>query len=305
MFDKITNAIGPKVGTVALTARRYSPELGVVGGLVALGAAGVMLARAHKRSDYLGYNHAMRLDDLHANLNELEEATGLELDSRQVRVAEMKVHAEFGYEVAKLYGPSIAVAAVGAILVLGAHRIQSNRIRGLAAALVVVQQAFDTYRERVVAEMGPEADERFLWGYSQQSVTKLIQGEDGKTTKKKVSENVAGEEFSPAMYNRVFDSHYPMWSPSEEVTEAQLRGAQGVFNDWLSRKGYVFLNDVYEALGFAQTEYGQVVGWSQAAVGHDQHIDIGLDSIQNQNRKAGEPWMLTFNVDGYILDKMV
>ncbi len=67
-------------------------------------------------------------------------------------------------------------------------------------------------------------------------------------------------------------------------------------------RGYIFLNEIYEDLGFESTETGNVVGW---LLGNgDSHVDFGIfrgdQTIDFVNGREATI-LLDFNVDGSIL----
>jgi hypothetical protein len=77
----------------------------------------------------------------------------------------------------------------------------------------------------------------------------------------------------------------------------------------LEKKGYLFLNDVYEMLGFERTKAGQVVGWiyNLDDPNGDNHVDFGIYDGNNADKRQfvnglERAILLDFNVDGPILD---
>jgi hypothetical protein len=83
-----------------------------------------------------------------------------------------------------------------------------------------------------------------------------------------------------------------------------LRAQQQWANDRLHAHGYIFLNEVYEALGLERSQAGQLVGWKLNGNG-DGYVDFGLYSIGDESNRAFvnalEPVvLLDFNVDGPI-----
>jgi len=98
----------------------------------------------------------------------------------------------------------------------------------------------------------------------------------------------------PEFYAKVFDRSNRNWDPDPENVEMFFRVQEGYFNDMLSVHGHLFLNDVYSALGFDHTPQGAVVGWLNTTNG----VDIDVERIDQSEFK------LTFNVNGYIADKI-
>ena len=125
---------------------------------------------------------------------------------------------------------------------------------------------------------------------------------------KNESKNVCmPESYSP--YARVFDETNPNWCRDSELNLFALVRLQNYANEKLKAKGFLFLNDVYEMLGFPKTKAGQIVGWiydEDKPIG-DNYIDFGIyKTTKNSNFINGfeNSIILDFNVDGSIIDKM-
>ena len=109
-------------------------------------------------------------------------------------------------------------------------------------------------------------------------------------------------------YARYFDSRNPAWNKDVEFNKMFLVQQQTYANAALVNKKYLFLNDVYDMLGFPRTKAGQVVGWvydENNAIG-DNYIDFGIfneDNTDFVNGCENAVW-LDFNVDGMILDRI-
>ena len=88
-----------------------------------------------------------------------------------------------------------------------------------------------------------------------------------------------------------------------------LRKTERWANDYLKSHGYLFLNDVYKALGFQPTRAGQVVGWIYDPINPvgDNYVSFGIDNLYDNgvrlfvNGNESAVW-LDFNVDGDILN---
>lgn len=109
----------------------------------------------------------------------------------------------------------------------------------------------------------------------------------------------------PSTYARVFDESNVNWERSPEWTLMFLKNLQNYFNDCLQVRGHVFLNEVYDHLGFARTSAGTIVGWMRhgdvdgSGAGY---IDFNIQPHAPEDKPHYE--LLDFNVDGIIYDKI-
>ena len=106
---------------------------------------------------------------------------------------------------------------------------------------------------------------------------------------------------------RFFDSSNPNWDKNPTFSMMWLRGQQNILNDILHTRGHVFLNEVYDALGFPHTPQGAVLGWIDGE--GDNCIDFGLYDPNKENVRrfvngVDNVIMLEFNHDGVIWDKI-
>jgi hypothetical protein len=312
IFDTIKNAVGPTLGRAALATKNYSPELYLAGGLLAGGAAIIMLAKAHKRSDEVldpTIQEIQRTKDyvLEQNVEAVQE-TGHEAISKMEAQSIMKpLYGALVLDAVKLYGPGVVMGIGSVALILASHGVLRNRNRALISSVALLERGWNTYRKRVIDEYGKETDERLYYGADSRTVVSIEETEDGKTKKVKRQESRIPENPQPLKYGRLFDNSVPRWSPDRARNETVLRMAQSTMNTKLDLYGVVFLNDVYEELGFRRTAVGAVAGWlthdESDAAGlprGDGFVDFGLDKSINRN-EGDNRWMLDFNVQGNIL----
>lgn len=112
-------------------------------------------------------------------------------------------------------------------------------------------------------------------------------------------------------YAKFYDCGCTGWTKDPELNLMFLRKQQDFLNDRLKAEGYLFLNDVYDALGIQKTKIGQIAGWvydEKNPVG-DNYIDFGIyDTHREANRRfvngLERTILLDFNCDGDILDMM-
>lgn len=105
---------------------------------------------------------------------------------------------------------------------------------------------------------------------------------------------------------RWFDWYSSVWT--DQMFDAEyclmfLKYLERYANDILKARGHLYLNEVYDMLGFARTVTGQVVGWTYDEnnyVSFNLYSKDNLDFINGGRAEA----LLDFNVDGVIVDKI-
>lgn len=117
------------------------------------------------------------------------------------------------------------------------------------------------------------------------------------------------DEYTPSVYARFFDDEcVGRWRPDQMKNKIFLLQMQQYYNMKLQADGEVYLNDVYEALGFDRVpEYENRVGWRYVPnnPNGDNYIDFGLFDLNGEGRTyewsdLHKRYLLDFNVDGNI-----
>ena len=107
-------------------------------------------------------------------------------------------------------------------------------------------------------------------------------------------------EKTRSIYARKFDKNSKSWTDDRDFNKKYLKGIEIFYNTLLRARGYVFLRDIYEELGFPIDQKSIVVGWfydsGNAFV--DNYIDFNIDGSDE-----GPDFWLDFNVDGNIMDR--
>lgn len=89
--------------------------------------------------------------------------------------------------------------------------------------------------------------------------------------------------------SQIFDRSNPNWSPDHEHNSLFLKTHQNYFNDCLRLRGNVFLNEIYDALGFDRTERGALGGWLR-----------GREDVEIQIVKTNPDGSILINFGGLI-----
>lgn len=213
----------------------------------------------------------------------------------------VKVYADSSATMAKIYAPTLVLGSTSIICVLAAHGIMRQRQATIVAAYSALDAGFKVYRKRVAERLG-EDEELKLY---RRPNTKMVEScdDEGKPCEIEVFDD--DDSVTPGPYTKFFDESSPNWSKTPEYNLFFLRRQQQWANDRLRANGFLFLNEVYEALGLPRTQAGQHVGWKEGTEGGDGFVNFGLYQIGDESNRAfingyEHTVMLDFNVDGMI-----
>ena len=119
-------------------------------------------------------------------------------------------------------------------------------------------------------------------------------------------QDINNEVFDKFKCAKIFDCMNPYFDLDPMWNFTFLRMKEQYFNDSLRSKGYVLLNEVYEALGFKKVDEFENIGWiyrekyrEKDPIG-DNFIDFGLHNNPYITCDADKIILLEFNVDGVI-----
>lgn len=292
----IPPAISLKVARQAFKARQNSPTLLFGAGITGMTCSTILACRS-----------TLRLEEVMSKTNtDLELAKTLEPEDPADYTDEDRkkdiavIYIRGAGTLVKLYAPSVLLGAASIAALTKSHSILKDRNLALTAAYVTVAEAFERYRGKVVDKYGENTDRDLFYETEKVSVV------DEKTGKKVTRTRINPDEV-PSQYARFFDELSSEWQPQSEYNYTFLRCKQNWFNDLLTMKGYVLLNQVYEELGLLPTSAGAVVGWVLDGEG-DSFIDLGIfrddervrDFVNGRERSI----LLDFNVDGVVHTKL-
>lgn len=304
-FNDIMASASRTFSKVSLQGKKYAPEVMVVVGVVGVVASAVMACKATTKAGAIVEDTKDQMDQIH----EVAETHAEEYSEDDMKKDTVIVYTQTAVKFAKLYGPAVILGAASIACILGSHHILSKRNAALAAAYATVDKGFKEYRGHVIERFGKELDKELRYNVKAKDFEETVVNEEtGEETKVTNTVNVADpNDYSD--YARFFDDGCTGWTKDSEQNLYFLKCQQNYANERLQKKGYLFLNDVYEMLGIPKTKAGQIVGWiydKKNPVG-DNFVDFG---IYNMNREKARDFvngyertiLLDFNVDGNILD---
>ena len=308
-LSKVSTSAARFAGKAEFTIKKNSPEILLGAGVVGFVGTIVLACRATCRADEVLEFHRRKIKDIN-DAKEIADADPegeMSYDVEIYRQDKAIRYLKTTGSLAKLYAPTVAVGTLSLACILTSRNIMQKRYLGVVAAYNGLSAAFEEYRKRVRDEYGEGLDKHFRYGTTYDELP--VYDENGKKTKEK--EQVEKTETGMVMPTddscRFFDSSNPNWDKNPTFSMMWLRGQQNILNDILHTRGHVFLNEVYDALGFPHTPQGAVLGWIDGE--GDNCIDFGLYDPNKENVRrfvngVDNVIMLEFNHDGVIWDKI-
>lgn len=294
-----------------LKLKKHSPEILIVAGITGVVASAVMACRATMKvsevveTGKLAVNDVRdKVADVEAGIVSAEEYTP-EIQRKELTMA----YARTGYELVKLYAPSVTLGVLSLTAILTSNNILRKRNVALAAAYASTDKLFKEYRGRVIERFGKDLDRELRYNIKSKEVEETIVNEDGsETTQKKTIQVIEGPLYDE--FSRIFDETCPSWTKNAEKNRYFLAQVERFANQKLKEQGYLTLNEVYEALGYDKTAAGQIVGWvydDKNPIG-ENYVSFGIFDEGYVERNAGfincyeRSVILNFNHDGNILE---
>lgn len=306
---EIMTAVSRTANKVGFQLKKHSPEILMVASSIGVVVGTVVACKATTKLSGI-------IEDAKENIDVIHDVTDTEVFADQYTVEDSKkdlaiVYAQTGFKVAKLYAPAVAITTLSLMGFFASNNILRQRYLATAAAYAVVDKTFKEYRGRVVDRFGQQVDKELRYGFKAQEIEETIVDEKGKEkTVKKTVNVIESPTKDENDFRRIFDETNANWLKDADRNFYFLKAQQQYANDLLISKGFVFLNDVYDMLGFEPTRAGQVVGWVYDPENKDvdSYIDFGfIDMFDPAKRSFANGWersvILDFNVDGPILDR--
>lgn len=298
------------IGRGGLVLKKYSPEILTAAGVIGTVGSTVLACKATlKVEDIL--DEAKKKSNLINAVHDGEIEVDAEYTDKDYSKDLIVNRTQTAVKLIKLYGPAITLGALSITAILGGQHILRKRNVAVMAAYKLCEESFNNYRSRVKDELGEEKDRQFYYGMTEETVKDKVKSKDGKTkTVTKKVEKAPDHLYS--QYARFFDEANINWDKSPEQNMYFLKMVQNQMNDKLKARGHVFLNEVYDALGFDRSEAGQLVGWvwdkdNTAMEAGDGYIDFNIFDGKNYAKRAfvngdERSILLDFNIDGMIYD---
>lgn len=281
--EGLTRSIAKQI----LVTKKNSPHIFFAAGILGAVGSTILACRATLKLEET-------LDEIKTDIEKVKVAEHLTKDEYH-RLMALK-YGRGAVKIGRLYGPTILLGGASIAALAGSHNQMTRRNNALTGALAVFSQAFEEYRERVREEYGEEKELEIYHGIREEE-----REIDGKKQLVKVVDKDGKSPFA-----RVFDSDSWVWEIVPEINLTKLKAQELYMQNRLDKYGYVFLNEVYEALGLDRSSDGAIFGWVRSRPNEPTKvISFGIDKFP-QNvyflRGHDNSVLLDFNVDGIIYD---
>ena len=312
---EIVNKLSRSFGKTGLKIKKHSPEILIVAGVVGTVTSAVMACKATTKVSAILDQAKEDIDGIHRVLETpaLQEKYVTKYGEEYTEEASKKdltvIYAQTGIKFVKLYAPSVILCALSLTAIITSNNILRKRNVALAAAYATVDKSFKEYRGRVIERFGKDLDRELKYNIKAKEIEETVVNEDGTETVVKKTVNVIDPNTIDDTA-RIWYEGNPGWSKDPEFNLMYLKRQQAYASDRLRLQGYLFLNDVYDMLGFPKTAAGQQIGWiydEKNPIG-DNFVDFGLYDRRDNSKIAfvngdERSILLEFNHDGNILDK--
>ncbi len=291
------------------TIANHSPEILMGLGAFAFVGTVIVVAKETIKEQEILEDHETALDYL-----DLVSDEG-ELDEKAYKKSRMVVYKNTAIETTKNYIPGIALGTASLACFFGAFGIMKKRYATLVVAYTALEESFRTYRQRVIADKGADADIYYLTGSKTKEIT--VKDEEGNKTKTKQLVLPDGTIASPyafkfSKYRDDGDLNL-CWSEDQSINLSYALGQQDYLNNELYNRcvfdnkhrviyrGTVMLNEIRDLMGQGPTEAGAVVGnrFGNGEPGCNGFIDFGIVEGEDE---YGPCLFINPNVDGLIFD---
>lgn len=304
MKIKLPEKMARSINRMGFKFKKASPEILVIGGVIGVLGSIVMACRATTKVDEVLEPYKEIIDEIHSEMDD-------EILSEKHTQKDLTItYTQMIVNVGKLYIPAAIVLTGSLTAILTSNQILRSRGAALTAAYSAISKGFKSYRENVVDRFGEDVDKELRYGIKAVESEETTVDSKGKEKTKKITQTIIDPN-TYSDYARIFDDGNLGWTKNAEDNLLFLKQQQAYANEKLQDKGFLFLNDVYEMLGFPRCKMGQIVGWiydEKNPIG-DNFVDFGIYCLDNP--KAADfvngyerSIILDFNVDGDILDEL-
>lgn len=295
------------LSVIGLKLKKHSPEILVVAGCAGAATAAVMACKATRKLDDVIMDHEDAVVDIQGEF--VDDMGELDTNDKAYKKELAKEYLRYGKDIVKLYAPSAILGLSSLGMILTSNGIMKRRYAGLAAGYTTLDNMFKKYRQNVIDTFGEDIDRDMRYGIKHETIEETVVDEKtGKEKKTKRVIDVTDDSFGGCSdFARIYEKGCHGYDADINYTKDFILGVQKWANAKLRTQGFLFLNDVYSALGFDDdTLASHYAGWvydPECPIG-DNKVIIFTQVLEtyDDNKNLVKKLLLDFNIDGNILE---
>lgn len=322
MKIKLPTKFANKFDRTLRVISKHSPEIYMgIGTIAGIGCVAAACYATLKEEDIIDEAKA-HIDDINAAV----EAGDIEESEKPKKLA--LVYGKAAGKTVLNYAPAIGLGLTSGICTWKGFGKMKKTAVTATAMYTAEHKKFNEYRERLIEKFDENVDKELYLGLKEKTTEEEVTDEKGKTKRVTKTETFIADQ-PLSMYARIFDDYNDEWRGTNERSLVYILDIEEWANNKLKarldtvhhRPGYLYLNEVYEALGFRGSEAGSMAGWIYDPEGYlgddndlycDHRVSFGIfdkrgNDCHNNARFLNDDehaiW-LDFNVHGYIGDKI-
>lgn len=179
--------------------------------------------------------------------------------------------------VVKIYRRPLATEVVGVAVTVSGFVDGRKKLATATAATAAVSTEFMDYRKNVIADLGPDADRKYLTSKIQEAtVEEVVDDETGEITKIATPGGLVLDK-DPSVFKFWFSEETcpSIWEANYDLRIAKLRHLQDEYDIKLRTNGHLTLNDQRRAFAYNPYKPGE--------------MDVGIGGIMGRLWEPGNP----------------
>lgn len=324
---------------------KNAPKILMTAGIISIAGGTVLACKQTLKVEEIIDDHneiLKRNKEFYEQSEKVHEYDGEERSytEQQLKKDNTKAYIRTTGKLMKNYSIPVALIGGGIVCCVSSHNILNTRYLTALAAYDALGKKFSEYRQRVIEDYGPEADELYRYGIGKKETLVETKTKNGNVKKKLETEYyprpnglsefavIFGPDYSAnAIRPRDYAGDGYSRNTIAAIRQKNLefvRNVQAECNKKLRREGHLFLNDVYRMLGMmfptegggytSDRACGAINGWIWIEDSEGRYIgpgdggvDFGIFDLDDERKQAfvdgfeDNIW-LDFNCDGIMYD---
>lgn len=301
-MNAFTSMLSKTVTKVKVKTIKHGPAIAITLGLAGMAGTVYLTYRAATKieQDKRERNENLNLVDIYEENGCIDHEDGSVVAySEEDAANDRKIYnCRFWVNCVKHTAPAIGLFLLSSFLIYKGFKKEAERLAVMGTALAGATAQIADIRKNLEDEFGKEKANDIMLGKHTHTETEI--SEDGEVTSKEVTSTdspVRGytfefsKETSPNLWTGIYDT-------DKRFIYGNQRHADYLLNQ---KHGFVFFNDILDDFDIKLVGYGNTDG-IYANNGEERHVVFDVDERYTEDGQTY--FIITVNIDGYILDKI-